>query len=46
MDDDKVDIRRCNIEFHSRNSLENASSSSCTQIRYNWHILYIIQYTI
>ena len=34
MDDDKVDIRHCiSIEFHGRNSLENASSSSCTQIR-------------
>ena len=35
MDDDKVDIRHWSIEFHGRNSLENASSSSCTQIRYN-----------
>ena len=29
MDDDNVDIRHRSIEFHGKNSLENASSSSC-----------------
>ena len=36
MDDDKVDIRHRSTEFHGRNSLENASSSSCQPCKANF----------
>ena len=36
MDDDKVDIRHWSIEFHDRNSLEYASSSSCQPCKANF----------
>ena len=35
MDDDIVDIRHWSIEFHGRNSLEHASSSSCQPCKAN-----------
>ena len=36
MDDDKVDICHWSIEFHGRNSLENAWSSSCQPSKANF----------
>ena len=36
MDNDKVDIRHWSIEFHGRNSLENASSSNCQPCKANF----------